>query len=345
MGCELDCKICYYHNYYSIDHTCHFYSSSIPQFIQIEDHAYVKAGLCELFSTFMLFAWVSSQNCGNILNTVIKRRVHTKELGTLSISSEQVSHAFYLNALLHDCAEHGEVLVLLDVGDNDDRLKLAMEAQNKHIISEGQVERMHACSKCERFLPRSGYNNLCLYLFHYFYCPLTKNIPGSFRAVITDGITIGRPCCKVHNCTQPLPNNHAHFCLEHAALKKVCIVVGCNAKATKGFQTCAEISHRELEDTRKDVGKAFFQLRHLIQRHNMPHLSDSMTTPHPHDFDHDADDGSRKSDSGNQQPKAHFSRRQTHNEQLVVSCCGIILACGTMFGAEAISGVKVIYFI
>ena len=88
----------------------------------------------------MLFAWVLSQNCGNILNTVIKCRVHIKELGTLSISSEQVSHAFYLNALLCDCAESGEVLVLPDVGDNDDQLKLAMEAQNKCIISEGQVE-------------------------------------------------------------------------------------------------------------------------------------------------------------------------------------------------------------
>ena len=67
-----------------------------------------------------------------------------------------------------------------------------------------------------------------------------------------------------------------------------------------------------------------------------------MTTLHPRDFDQDADDGSRKSDSGNQQAKAHFSRHRTHNEQLMVSCCGVILAHGTMFGAEAISGVKVV---
>lgn len=48
-----------------------------------------------------------------------------------------------------------------------------------------------------------------------------------------------------------------------------------------------------------------------------------------------------KSDAGNYQPKARFDRRKTHNEQLVVACCGIILARGTMFGAESISGVKV----
>lgn len=73
----------------------------------------------------------------------------------------------------------------------------------------------------------------------------------------------------------------------------------------------------------------------------MPHLLDSMTTPHSRDFDDNADDGTRKSDSGNQQPKARFSRRRTHNEQLVVACCGVITARGTMYGAEAISGVKV----
>lgn len=68
----------------------------------------------------MLFTWVLSQNCGNILNVAIKQRNQTKELGALSISSEQVSCAFYLKSLLCDCAEHGEVLVLPDVGDNDD---------------------------------------------------------------------------------------------------------------------------------------------------------------------------------------------------------------------------------
>jgi hypothetical protein len=51
--------------------------------------------------------------------------------------------------------------------------------------------------------------------------------------------------------------------------------------------------------------------------------------------------GTRKSDLGNQQPKARFGRRKTHNEQLVVACCGVIVARGTMFGAESISGVQV----
>lgn len=49
----------------------------------------------------------------------------------------------------------------------------------------------------------------------------------------------------------------------------------------------------------------------------------------------------QKSDLGNQQPKVCFGCWKTHNEQLIVACCGVITACGTMFSAESISGVKV----
>lgn len=151
-----------------MDGTRQFYSTPIPQHIQIEDHAYIEADLCELFSDFMLFAWVSAQNCSNIMNAAIKRNCRDEQCKTLFISSEQVSRAFYLNALLRDSAERGEALVLPDIGDNDDRLKLAMEVRNKRIISQGQLEQMHACSKCERFLPGNGYNGLRAFLISLF---------------------------------------------------------------------------------------------------------------------------------------------------------------------------------
>ena len=48
-----------------------------------------------------------------------------------------------------------------------------------------------------------------------------------------------------------------------------------------------------------------------------------------------------KSDEGNRTSKSQFGRKHTHNEQLVVYCCGVIGGRATMFGAEAITGVKV----
>lgn len=161
-----------------------------------------------------------------------------------------------------------------------------------------------------------------------------------------DGISIGRPCCKVHNCTKPLPTNRAHYCLDHEAEKLDCVVTDCTTLASKGFQTCADKAHRELEDKRNERGKAFFQLQQRLKDQNTVHLPDSIKEVDPsllQDFDEDGsyDTNVKKSDAGNKVPKARFARRRTHNEQLIVSSCGMINARGTMYGAESISGAKV----
>jgi hypothetical protein len=39
--------------------------------------------------------------------------------------------------------------------------------------------------------------------------------------------------------------------------------------------------------------------------------------------------------------KGKLSRSWTHNEQLFVRCCGVITSRATLFGSEAITGVKV----
>ena len=97
-----------------------------------------------------------------------------------------------------------------------------------------------------------------------------------------------------------------------------------------------------MEERRNESGKAFFQLRQRLARQNTTQLPDSLNTNTTLDDDDENHiDSVHKSDAGNKVPKARFARRRTHNEQLIVSCCGVVLARGTMFGAEAISGVKV----
>lgn len=39
--------------------------------------------------------------------------------------------------------------------------------------------------------------------------------------------------------------------------------------------------------------------------------------------------------------KGRTARRWTHNEQLFVRCCGVIVSRATFFGSEGVSGVKV----
>jgi hypothetical protein len=85
-----------------------------------------------------------------------------------------------------------------------------------------------------------------LYVLH----PLTSAL-GAFRGVVVDGHSIGRPCCKVHNCTHPLINNRKHFChMHHASESKKCVITDCSAPVEDGFRTCSNPAHREMENHR-----------------------------------------------------------------------------------------------
>ena len=96
-----------------------------------------------------------------------------------------------------------------------------------------------------------------------------------------------------------------------------------------------------MEDNRNEKGQAFFKLAEQLKRLNIGHVLNSFTGGTDVDLDDEIQEDTPKLDQGDRQPKAHFGRRRTHNEQLIVCCCGVIAARTTMFGAEAISGVKV----
>ena len=48
-----------------------------------------------------------------------------------------------------------------------------------------------------------------------------------------------------------------------------------------------------------------------------------------------------KAEAGNRKLRTFFGRRRTHNEQLIMRPCGVIIARATFFGSEAISAVNV----
>ncbi|GJE98506.1 hypothetical protein PsYK624_147380 [Phanerochaete sordida] len=47
-----------------------------------------------------------------------------------------------------------------------------------------------------------------------------------------------------------------------------------------------------------------------------------------------------KPETGNRHTRARFGRKRTHNEELCVASCGIILGRATFFGSEALNGVR-----
>ena len=162
------------------------------------------------------------------------------------------------------------------------------------------------------------------------------------RVVVTDGITIGHPCCGVAHCSQPLENNKDRFCQGHKDEQNICCVVKCRKPVESGYLTCPEPNHRAI-DTRRQMGnKAFFQLRDRLARQKVTHPDDAFNAQAQDDVvdelhlqaeEHDpACDG--KDEDGKRRIRARFGRRRSHSEQILVRPCGIIVARATFFGSE-----------
>src|ERR1700722_15752788 len=98
----------------------------------------------------------------------------------------------------------------------------------------------------------------------------------SVSAVVIDGVTVGRPCCAVHNCKTPLESNRLRFCPEHAQMEKICAIVGCEALVVNGKKTCLDPIHQEVERIHTERGQAQFQMKARLQRAQVAHPNDSV---------------------------------------------------------------------
>lgn len=164
------------------------------------------------------------------------------------------------------------------------------------------------------------------------------------RAVVTDGVTIGHPCCGVQDCKEKLLSQRARFCPSHSNLEQQCSIIGCTNEARPGHKSCSLISHQSLEQTVQEAQSALFQLRQRLERQHRSYPNNAAPPAADGDEVEDMDDADEET-TGNTPdgPKlrARFGRRWTHNEQLCVATCGTILGRMTMFGSEALTGVKV----
>lgn len=177
------------------------------------------------------------------------------------------------------------------------------------------------------------------------------------RSVVVDGVTVGHPCCAEHDCRRPLESARHRYCSYHAHLSDLCVVVSCNTLAEIGFKTCLDLDHRALETKYDMAGKAMFQLRRRLERVKSYQTHNALATnpnsdKSTEDFegsgvgdDQDtevtADDCDGKPSTGNQKIRARFGRRRTHNDELCVASCGVILGRTTFYGSEAPSAVRV----
>ncbi|KAF8582316.1 hypothetical protein K439DRAFT_1647640 [Ramaria rubella] len=219
----------------------------------------------------------------------------------------------------------------------------AIEAWNAAMAGTGQPEWNHACNLCTKHILDQN-----------------SEIVGVYHAVVTDGISLGHPCCGVHNCKEPLSSNLDRYCQNHVDLSNKCAVVKCHADPGKGYRTCPMPSHRAAEEHYQARGKAMFQLRRRLAK-NFRYNSDDLTIFSGNqavdadgemldrdeednvDDDEEVDetvggnkgsilknsvtamDCDDKPAGGYRRVFSCFGHCRTHNEQLCVACCGMIL--------------------
>ena len=170
-------------------------------------------------------------------------------------------------------------------------------------------------------------------------------------------ITPGHPCCVISNCQEPLISSRDRYCQTHRNENQVCAIIGCAEPAVAGFKTCKEPLHCTIEETHNVRGQARFQLKERLRRARVAHPVDGSVQQ---DIDlsalaaDDSDDifevdannavlaspGTALDESQpqvKQRLRAQFGRKRTHNEQVLVAPCGVILGRTTFFNAEAIS--------
>jgi len=306
----------------------------------------------------MLLSWTLATNCAWLYNLAIGGQHPLQNTAvpwqfSLSVTSDQVYDGFTILSLLEDCQLRCQILTVPHGGPAKERFKAAVQAWNNCMWLYGQPELRHHCLTCTCF-----FEGKHLFIYHFSDVNWFPGFTTGNRKVsvaVIDGVTIGHPCCAVHNCHLLLENNQHRFCTAHQGQEAVCAVIGCSQLARPSHKTCKHPDHEKVEGVHNDHGQACFQLQECLRHAHIAHPNDALGADIVDSSDLvDGEDVVEAFDVAQDgqvlpiedpmnHPKvcAQFGCRQTHKEQLIVAPCGMIIACKTFYGAEAVTTVIV----
>ncbi|KAF6743134.1 hypothetical protein DFP72DRAFT_994087 [Ephemerocybe angulata] len=311
------CNTRYHYDFYvHTNATLRTFYSEPRRYVHAAEHVYVDQEACSMFSSMMLNSWYPT-----LFAPLLPLNYSTR----LKLDTELVWNALLLYWLLNDARENGFALEVEHSAPSQAlRLAKPMAARNERFVGPGQPEWNHACTLC---------------------CWVNEEHE-AIRSVVVDGVTVGRPCCTVHDCMNPLPTVKSRFCNAHLDQLQVCCLTTCSAPVEPGFKTCALEKHRDFEKHVREENKAMFVLKRRAEKRARERELSAFTTgsredeDEVDDLDNLEDDQTFPDAGGNQVLKARFGRRRTHNEELCVASCGVILGRATFYGSEAPNGVR-----
>jgi CxC6 like cysteine cluster associated with KDZ transposases/CxC5 like cysteine cluster associated with KDZ transposases len=373
-GLLSDCKTVYHPNY-SVFNGVRTYYSGIPNEIQVGDHQYVEKEVLDLFIGLMLISWfvllTIKSKCGTFIDTSLCiGRQRQMEQGYMTLAFQNLSDSQNMVVGQIQASNFGRNMFGMDFSswhfcrtimsdmlcleyliqayrktDSPKHSKTTMTMSGDMDSQSGLITVISAAG-CQS--PQMVHHVNA----HQFIGPLTHLCTyciGKLHVLVIDGITIGHPCCGIAHCPVDLTNNQHRFCPIHQHQHNVCAVEGCEAPvekaADKSYMTCSISEHRLLEDTYKLRNKAMFQLKGRLQRADVSTADDAfaaeITAEEVEERVMPADTAdpacpAKKDADGNRKICALFGRRRTHNEQIFVRPCGIIVARATFFGSETV---------
>lgn len=136
-------------------------------------------------------------------------------------------------------------------------------------------------------------------------------------------MTLGHPCCNEHDCKIPLNKVDDEYCPEHEYKRSLCCVISCGNPRESGFRTCGAPSHRGEEKYRKERRRKKKKVKVIGA-----------------DEEESGGPDSKRKKNKREGVKGVFSRRWTHNEQLMVRPCGMVIGRATFYSSESMIGVK-----
>ncbi|KAI0694818.1 hypothetical protein C8Q76DRAFT_634236 [Earliella scabrosa] len=297
------CKTTYRPNY-SVTHAerpdaTREYLPGVPEHLEATEHAYVDKELVNMFRMQMAFAQASGDTIARMYNLGVSADPDRQDL-----TGDIVWNAFYLHGLLLHHVRLGNQLVVPHRGKQADRFTGALRARNTYMVGTRQPAWAHACDDCEKIYPPSVEG-------------------GEWRrtsAVVMDGICIGHPRCAVALCTRPLASPRDRFCPHHKGKDRLCGMDDCQRPVSDGMRTCELQDHRQYELDKRARGQAFYKLSRRLDKHKFPQSETRRGVTPP-------------------RLKGCITRKWTHNEQLLVRPCGVIIARATFYESEGVGNV------
>lgn len=276
------------------------------------------------------------------------------------LTAELVYEAFFLHGLILDAYNRGVSLTLPNGSEQRDRLDRALEERNKRMVGTGQEFWAHRCQVCMQLFQGAD-GKICgssTEAWKRYFLLMTPICVDAADAGTMDGVTMGFPCCSVEGiCCIDLKTPKERFCPIHSDRKDKCFVAGCDLPPDKENKSlaCSTPAHHERElEVRRRTHKGMRELlsRYLRRLRGEDDESGTVSTTESQPTALPADPTLSSTQSEGIELtvgtlfKAHnllgkvlgrLNRKWTHNEQLFVRPCGVIVSRCTFYHAESLT--------